>query len=154
MQVIKELYVIEDNDNYILYAPLRRIILTINRDVVAILLNIRHGNELPKDEKTLNVIDYMRTIGIIDADDSYPLNYNSLAEYKPTNVTFLPTSDCNLRCIYCYADSGKTSKYLPIHIAKAAIDFVFNNTKDRNVSKVQVGFLGGGEPLFSMGSRQ
>ena len=30
-------------------------------------------------------------------------------EYLPTNIVFSVTSDCNLRCIYCYARAGLDS---------------------------------------------
>lgn len=149
MKIINELYLLPDDDQYILYAPLRRTILTVNRNVVAILLQIKREQELPQNEQTSGVIDYLKNLGIIDGEDSFPSNSDSSMEYKPTNVTFLPTSDCNLRCIYCYADSGTTSKYLSAQVAKAALDFVFRNAKDKNVSQVQVGFLGGGEPFLA-----
>jgi len=149
MKIIEELCVLPDGDNYILYAPLRRTILRVNQDVVALLLKIKAGKELPKDELTLRAIENLRSLKIIDSEDSFPVDVTSNNEYKPTNVTFLPTSDCNLKCIYCYADSGTLSKYLSVHIAKAAIDFVFHNARERNIPKVQIGFLGGGEPFLA-----
>jgi uncharacterized protein len=112
-------------------------------------MNIKEGRQLNSDENSLSVIDYLKTIGIIDSGDTYPSIPNSNDEYTPTNVTFLPTSDCNLNCIYCYANSGIKSKYLTIDIAKSALDFIFNNAKEKKVSRVQIGFLGGGEPFLA-----
>lgn len=149
MKVIDELYIMPDNKKYILYAPLIRKILNVNRDVVSLLLKIKAGKKFSQDVHTLGIINNLRNLKIIDSEDSFPVNTRSSSEYKPTNVTLLPTSDCNLRCIYCYADSGTTSKYLPIHIAKAAVDFVFDNAKEKEAPKVQIGFLGGGEPFLA-----
>jgi uncharacterized protein len=148
MKVIEELYALPDKGEYILYAPLKHTILRVNRDVIALILKIKNGEELPAHEQTIRVVDGLRRLKIIDSEASAPFDSDS-NEYKPTSVTFLPTSDCNLKCIYCYADSGMLSKYLPLHVARAAIDFVFDNARHKNVPEVQIGFLGGGEPFLA-----
>ena len=140
MKIINELYILPDNDFYILYAPLLRVILSVNADVVVLLMNIKEGRQLNSDENSLSVIDYLKTIGIIDSGDTYPSIPNSNDEYTPTNVTFLPTSDCNLNCIYCYANSGIKSKYLTIDIAKSALDFIFNNAKKKKFHVYKLDF--------------
>lgn len=149
MNVIKELYVIEDNGKFILYAPLKRIILSVNKDVISLLMKIKSNEMLIKDEKTLQAIDYLRNLELIDSGESANFHNSTDSAFKPTRVTFLPTSDCNLKCIYCYADSGSTSKYLSFEIAKTALDFIFNNAKEKNVTQVHIGFLGGGEPFLA-----
>jgi uncharacterized protein len=149
MNVIKELYVLPDNAEYILYAPLKRILLTVNPSAVALLKAIRHGTPIPTGDGIPRAVDLLKSIGIIDSDESYPRSRNPGGSFQPTSATFLPTSDCNLRCIYCYANSGATSYYLSPEVALAAVDFICNNAKDKNETQVQVGFLGGGEPFLA-----
>ncbi|MCL0086805.1 radical SAM protein, partial [Thermodesulfovibrionales bacterium] len=62
------------------------------------------------------------------------------------NITFLPTFDCNLRCIYCYARGGDERMYLTKELAKASIDAVTFETK---ASKINLHFAGGGEPFLN-----
>lgn len=149
MRVIKEIYVLPDGDQFILYAPLKRTLLTVNYSAVSLLKRMRDGSEVPDDAETLLAVDRLKTAGIVDADESCPPPHGSNGDYRPTNVTFLPTSDCNLRCIYCYADSGTTSRYLSPDVARSAIDLVCANAREKKVQRVQVGFLGGGEPFLA-----
>lgn len=148
MNVIKELYAIEDNKKIILYAPLKRLILSVNQDVLLLLQKIKKGDVFSRNKETIEVINKLRKLGVIDSKDNYNFKTNT-TEYKPSSVTFLPTSDCNLRCIYCYANSGTVSKYLTFNIAKSAIDLIFNNAKEKNETEVHIGFLGGGEPFLA-----
>lgn len=57
-------------------------------------------------------------------------------------VIFLST-DCNLRCIYCYASSGMNHKVVSVEKAKVLIDFIASKC-DRLI----LDFHGGGEPLM------
>lgn len=57
-------------------------------------------------------------------------------------IIFL-SSDCNLRCIYCYASSGEVHRVVSADKAKALIDFVADKC-DRLI----LDFHGGGEPLI------
>lgn len=57
-------------------------------------------------------------------------------------IIFL-SSDCNLRCIYCYANSGEEHRVVSANKAKTLIDFVAEKC-DRLI----LDFHGGGEPLL------
>jgi radical SAM protein with 4Fe4S-binding SPASM domain len=65
-----------------------------------------------------------------------------ITEFKPTNVNFVPSFDCNSRCIYCYSDAGKSQEKLEEKVISPAIKYVLNNANDF----FKVGFSGGGEP--------
>jgi uncharacterized protein len=149
MKIIKELYAIDDTDKIILYAPLKRMVLSVNRKVLSLIVDIKSGGRIPGDTETTGVIKLLKEFGIITTDEENTPLKNSYTEYKPSKVTFLPTTDCNMSCIYCYADSGTNIKYLSYDIAKAAIDFISNNAKEKNESEIHVGFLGGGEPFLA-----
>ena len=55
------------------------------------------------------------------------------------------TTDCNLRCRYCYAEGGEKPEYMSWEVAKRALDFMREHSEG---FKVQ---LAGGEPLLNMG---
>lgn len=149
MIVTDELYVLPDGENYILYAPLLRTLLTVNRDVVDLLAHLRSGKRLDLDSQSQAVLQQLRDTGIIESTAAQPAEQAYSDDFRPARVTFLPTLSCNLRCIYCYADSGKLTVELPLPIAEAAIDFVVANAVAGNVPNIQVGFLGGGEPFLA-----
>ena len=112
MEIINELYLLPDGDQYILYAPLNHTILKVNKGLVALLNKIKQGYNVPQDKTTLTALENLKKLGIINGEDRIPQDPNPNDEYLPTSVTFLPTSDCNLKCIYCYANSGTYKKYL------------------------------------------
>jgi len=59
-------------------------------------------------------------------------------------ISFFPTTKCNLCCIYCYNIKERSllkEKTLPLEIAKAGIDYFFENNNSRHIR-----FYGPGEP--------
>lgn len=60
----------------------------------------------------------------------------------PKSLVLWVTTDCNLNCQYCYADGGKTKKYMSFETAKKAIDSMENFPL-----KIQ---FAGGEPLLGL----
>jgi uncharacterized protein len=69
------------------------------------------------------------------------------ADKETLSVTIIPTTDCNLRCVYCYADGGCEKLYLNFEDVKKFIDQLHTFYSDCN--KINVYFAGGGEPLLN-----
>ncbi len=68
--------------------------------------------------------------------------------YLPTKVVFSVTSDCNLRCVYCYAMAGSDSYSMSPQLAKDALDIIIENARKKNEKMIRIGFLGGGETML------
>ena len=64
---------------------------------------------------------------------------------KFTNLSLFLNSDCNLRCVYCYARAGESKKIMDFELAKIAIDFITEHIPGR----LSVLFHGGGEPTLT-----
>lgn len=62
----------------------------------------------------------------------------------PSLLILWVTTDCNLRCRYCYAHGGERKEYMDWPVAKRAIDLMASRGK---AFKVQ---FAGGEPLLNM----
>ncbi len=64
-------------------------------------------------------------------------------------ASFFLTTKCNLRCIYCYNSQERAKmqeQSLPLHIAKAGIDYFFSTNPSRHIR-----FYGPGEPTQEFG---
>lgn len=61
-------------------------------------------------------------------------------------LSLLPTMDCNLRCIYCYAKGGESSTYMSSQVAFSSLDALAKNAGGRNLI---LKFVGGGEPFMN-----
>lgn len=66
-------------------------------------------------------------------------------ETHPRTLILWVTTDCNMRCVYCYAKGGDEKAYMGWDVAKHAIDLVAEETDQ---FKIQ---LAGGEPLLNFG---
>lgn len=63
---------------------------------------------------------------------------------EPKLLVLWVTTDCNLRCKYCYARGGEKPKYMSWQVAKRALDFMISHSKRFTVQ------FSGGEPLLNI----
>jgi uncharacterized protein len=145
MNVTRELFIIPNEGNFILFAPLRKALLEVNETTVALLQECERTGTFPESDVRRALYD----AGIIFDGTEQPHNWRPTSGIiEPDSVTLFPTSDCSLFCRYCYAGAGETHFYLAWPVARAAIDLVFENAVRRRAKKASVGFHGGGEPFY------
>jgi len=67
--------------------------------------------------------------------------------YRPTALMLSLSNQCNLRCVYCYANAGNSSKILSWNLITKSIDTMFTNAIETNKENIEVCFHGTGETL-------
>jgi uncharacterized protein len=146
MFVEKELFVIPEGDNFVLHVPLKRLAVLVTSGVINDLQKCESSGVYPEGP----VKDLLLKTGIISENTILPkfLDTVNSEEFRPTDVTLFPTSDCGLRCVYCYASAGVTPKVMDFSVAKAAIDLIIKNAIALRKKSVGISFHGGGEPLY------
>ncbi len=72
--------------------------------------------------------------------------HTCLGAVEEASMTLLPTFDCNMRCIYCYARGGDDQVFMPKQVAKGAIDAIRGTS---NAQSLSLYFAGGGEPFLN-----
>lgn len=130
-----DFFVLEKKENFFLaYSPL------VNR---LYLIDARYAPDIgQKDlgwekERVLAAAQLL----IPEDKDLTPHHHRSLTA---RHLRFHLTSDCNLRCVYCYLKAGEEKKKTRVEVIKKAID-KFANTKEEHVI---IEFHGGGEPTL------
>lgn len=76
-----------------------------------------------------------------------PIKYT---EYEIRNMDLIISQDCNMRCIYCFADQGAfrgKRSFMSSEVGRKAIDFLME--KSGKTNKIGVVFFGG-EPLLNI----
>ena len=151
MKINPELFVIPKGENFILYLPLEKnTLMEVTPGTVPLLKNLEKNIE---EESQKEIVKIFQENKIIVADNYLPKmlgNRNThINSYKPTSVTLLPTSDCNLGCIYCYASSGENKIEMSSEVASKSIDYIIKNALELNQKTVGVSFHGGGEPFMN-----
>lgn len=63
---------------------------------------------------------------------------------RTVRVTLIVTTDCNLRCKYCYANAGERPEYMPVWLAHKAIEYAVSSDAD----ELFISFFGG-EPTLN-----
>lgn len=62
------------------------------------------------------------------------------------SLSIIPTFDCNLQCIYCYANAGKTKEIINIDVVKRSLEFL--KSRNGGAKHLDLYLVGGGEPLL------
>lgn len=142
LKISSELFVLEQGKDYILYLPLRSLAVIVNPDTIKLLNAINEGKIV---DYKMDTIQKLIKLGVFD---ELFLPFEDLI-FKPTDVTFLPSFGCNLKCLYCYSEGGDfvTSK-ITLTAAKKAIDIIVKNALELNKNEITIGFHGGGEPMM------
>ena len=140
LEVAKEVFVMKYEENYLIYAPLSQKVSVVDENVFQKLKSWIENPQGVTSEET----DNLKDIGLLVENEQLPLN--EYGPFTPTALTLFPTSDCNLRCVYCYGEAGRVKKDLKPKVAKAGIDFIIKNAIKTNTNGVMLGFHGGGEP--------
>jgi len=97
-----------------------------------------------------NDIFELYNMGLLYSTDDY-INVDEFYDKKaPVKAMCLHIAhDCNLRCEYCFADTGEyrgKRELMSLEIGKKAIDFLIKNSENRR--NLEVDFFGG-EPLMN-----
>jgi uncharacterized protein len=83
----------------------------------------------------------------IESFGTVPVAKTPIHDSTPPTLTIGLTSDCALRCIYCYADSGMGPPSEPlIDATYRAIDLTVSQARSRADKRCVVHFQGSGEP--------
>lgn len=79
-------------------------------------------------------------------DDFLVNNIDKLEKIKLSSFHIFLTTECNLRCIYCFASGGEKSIKISV---KNAIAFI-ENLLDPNSNEIRIHFFAGGEPTLAI----
>lgn len=149
----QEIFTIPYGESFIVYAPLQGGVILCNSALVGLLQRLQNGDcSIQEEPEYREILHYFQEAGLLiesaDADQELTLITPEpvVSDFTPTRVTFLVTTNCNLRCVYCYASAGERHVTIPFEICKAAIDLVVKNALSLNVTDVLIAFHGGGEP--------
>lgn len=151
--IIDDLFVIPDEDKYILYAPIHKSVLTVNAAAVRALQEFKKGKKNAINPCS-NLFKYLVKAGILvsAADSKQAISFRREEEvFNPSGVSLFLTTRCSMRCIYCYGKGGDSGKIMTWKTAKAAIDWIVSHVAGQGKNSLYVNFHGGGEVTMAMG---
>jgi len=138
-----------NNEQYILFNTYKGSCFEVDNSVANII------NETSLDALNVETKELFELAGVIIPDEvneqhmiAYNQNYSKYNNPYHTS-TILLTWDCNLKCTYCYQETGKNKEYLTMDRANRYIDFMLASVKQSNAKSVSI-YLFGGEPLMNI----
>ncbi|KUK77676.1 MAG: Radical SAM additional 4Fe4S-binding domain-containing protein [candidate division WS6 bacterium 34_10] len=146
-QIAPDIFILDNSQKKFLYSPRRGRFLEIKKDEG--YKRIKHFYEKKDDT---DIEDFLREIGFLSKLEE--ISAHRPLHYQPSNLTLSLTSNCNLRCKYCYAYAGSSKKDLSWAKIEKAIRLTVKNNQKLNKEKLKVVFHGGGEPFFRWGILQ
>ena len=143
-----QVFTIPYHNKYIVYRPLKRLAFFANAALVNRIASMLNGGKITKTEKSSSWYHFLEFIGFLEPDPPLP-NTPQDQTFSPVVTVLCMTSACNFRCIYCYADGGKSKlQKLPLEFGFKAIDTVHKNAADSGEGRFTISFHGGGEPTL------
>lgn len=123
---------------------------THNKEEIASKLKEKYSEESVFE--TLKELEQMQKSGTLDANDRYTdEDIKKDGPYVIKAMCLLAAHDCNMRCKYCFADTGefhmKNRILLSYETGKKALDWLVSKSGNRH--NLEVDFFGG-EPLMNM----
>ncbi len=141
-QISQDLFVLSSNGKYVCFAPFRQKAFIIKSlEGVNVLRNYFHNQDKSPD------LFYFLTSNKLLEDVKLPRYKMMSPTYHPKNLILSLSSDCNLRCQYCYASAGEQHDSLTWDIIENAIRISINESKKFALKKFKLVFHGGGEAL-------
>lgn len=146
-EIGKDIFQIPINNNdYIIYSPLRQILLKANASGVSAVQEFLSGNNLEKSE----FVQTVEQTGLFTPlqEDKVTKLFNK--QRPPLSmVTFSLTYSCNLKCVYCYANGGDISGKIDEKTLRPAIELAAKNSKIAGYEVLRVSFHGTGEATLA-----
>ena len=152
MEITEELFVIPNQDAFFLFAPLLGVVLEVNSGIIKLLRRIQYSEPgLKWKDIPTELISNGIVVGAHEKCTQKNGSTGFAQEPTPTSATLMPTRDCNLRCIYCFANAGEYIDMpdMDISLAKRTVDFLIQNAIKKNSKGITINFHGGGEPLYN-----
>jgi uncharacterized protein len=136
-------------DTYILYSPLKQIVMLANEGMVDLVASLRDGTFEEVNGENMDAMQLLIDSGAVNGPPDEPPRHESLEQWQPTEVTLFLTNSCNLRCTYCYASAGEYRGSLDMPTALAAVELVVHNALELGKPEFRVSYHGGGEPTLA-----
>lgn len=132
-------FIVTNRVEFFLFFPLNRYVFNISNKAYNILTKKNNDNYEKLQNRILEKLSFTKEQEI----ETVP------AVDRENNVLGLAlTTQCNLRCLYCHANAGKSDQFISDQLIIDAINFVFKRCKD-NKKAFYLVFTGSGEPTVN-----
>jgi uncharacterized protein len=136
--------VVQGKKLYLIYRPLVHLAFVGNQAMAELAKDVSEDPVKFAGQVQMDSVAFLANSGFFIPDPEPPAE-----NPPPSTVVLLLTNRCQLRCVYCYAAAGEYApQQLKITTGKVAIDYAYEQARQKNDPYFQVDFHGGGEPTL------
>lgn len=148
LQITAELFYLPQPDRtMVLYAPLLGFACHGNAALVRLLEDVSRGSRDFSPEEG-RIIDYFIARRVINGTELEQVEEAENDDFAPASLTLFPTSRCQMRCRYCYAERERPAALdMALETALSAIDFFIDTRVKNGQNTFPIEFHGSGEPF-------
>lgn len=141
-QISQDLFVLSSNGKYMCFVPSypKAFIIKSLEGVNAL------KNYFTNQDKSSDIFNFLTRNELLTSIKA-PYRARIDPTYRPQNLILSLSSDCNLRCQYCYASAGEQHNSLTWDIIENAIRISIDESKKLSLKRFKLVFHGGGEAL-------
>jgi len=140
---INNVFVIPFAENrFIVYLPLSGILFKANTAAVNLFYKALAGDSMAQEKLSLSQ-DLVARIKKENTD--HQTIVPGSVQFTPTMVNLFLTTDCSMRCVYCYASGGESRINIKKEFVEVAISEIIKNAKTHKSPGIVVNFHGGGD---------
>lgn len=126
---------------FIVYLPIHGILFKGNAGVINIFYNALNGDTNAQSRFGLSS---GQVANICQAEKRKSLRLEE-KPFQPTTVSLFLTTNCSLKCKYCYANAGESNKQIKKEYIEAAVSEVIKNALISDKKLITVNYHGGGD---------
>lgn len=143
MTLAEDIFLVPHRDRYLLHAPRHGVTALMNAALAAELRAVWHG------ESMASVSPHARRLAQA-LRDAVPLAIPlRTGPFAPRSVSLMPTTDCNMRCLYCApAAGGPHAMTMSPEVCTAALRYQAGVVRREGHATLMVYFFGG-EPFVA-----
>ncbi len=142
LKIIPDLhYIGKIKNDYVLYSSLLNRVFLLDKEAK----NLLNSKKIPKDKQKA----FSQAKLLLNKDSNIFRSYcNPYTKFRYYGDLFiLLTTDCNLKCKYCFAQGGDIKETIDFSFVKTVLDYI----SERNKKSLNIYFHGGGEPTLAIG---
>jgi uncharacterized protein len=148
-------FAIPHGGRFIVYLPLTGTAMIVNAGLVN-LLHDAMGGDRAAWKRLKTVPELGPEIEDLRRKADAWTRPEAVRPFKPVQVSLFLTTDCTLRCLYCYARGGESRTEMPWETLSAVVDEIAGNAVSIGAGCMTVHFHGGGDvgaawPLLARG---
>jgi uncharacterized protein len=127
---------------FIIYLPVHGILFKANAAAVNQFYNALNGDKLALSQFGLTS---RQVKSIHQHEENRFSNLKSETRFNPTSVSLFLTTDCSMKCVYCYASSGEKKSQIRKGYIEVAVNEIITNALLLKKNSISVHYHGGGD---------